>query len=98
MTASILDDAEAELEQAFDYYQSKRRGLGIEFVDEFRHGVNRILEHPTAWQPLDQTYRRYRLRRFPHGIVYRVDQQKDQIMIVAIMHLSQKPDSWRGRE
>jgi plasmid stabilization system protein ParE len=98
MTASILDEAEADLDQAFEYYQMRRAGLGGEFVDEFRHGVERILEHPGAWQPLDSTYRRYRLHRFPYGIIYRIEPAAARIVIVAVMHMSRRPDWWRDRK
>lgn len=95
MIAVILAEAEEDLEHAFGYYEGKRHALGLEFIEEFRRGVDRILEHPHAWQPLDATYRRYRLHRFPYGIIYRVDVTAKQIIIVAIMHLSQKPGWWR---
>jgi plasmid stabilization system protein ParE len=70
MIAHIMAQADADLEQAFDYYQAQRPNLGLEMVMEFRRGVERVLEHPESWQPLDDTYRRYRLHRFPYGIVY----------------------------
>ena len=97
MIATILDDAEEDLEQAFEYYESERPGLGAEMLHEFRRGVDRILEFPSGWQRLDETYRRYRLHRFPYGIVYRIDTLANQVVIVAIMHLSRKPGWWKGR-
>lgn len=98
MTADILAEAEEDLERAFEHYERLRPGLGKEMVDEFRRGVERILTHPNAWQALDSTYRRYRLRRFPYGIVYRVDAPADRVLIIAIMHLSQRPGWWQSRE
>jgi plasmid stabilization system protein ParE len=95
MTAVILPAAEEELETIFDYYQSQRHGLGHELLDEFRVGVTRILDYPGAWQRMDRTYRRYRLHRFPYGIIYRRDKTRDRIMIVALMHLSRRPGQWR---
>lgn len=98
MTTLILPEAEDDLERVFDYYQAQRRGLGFEMVEEFGRGVECILEHPDVWHPLDATYRRYRLHRFPYGIVYRSDAGTAQIVIVAVMHLSQKPGWWKARE
>ena len=83
MTAIALDEAEDDLQRAFDYYELQRAGLGGELVHEFRRGVERIIEFPNAWQRLDETYRRYRLHRFPYGIVYRVDSANNQIVIVS---------------
>jgi plasmid stabilization system protein ParE len=96
MRADLLPEAEADLESAFLYYQSQRHGLGVEMLEEFRSGIEQILRHPGAWAPLDETYRRYRLHRFPYGIVYRIA-SSEVILVVAIMHLSRKPGFWRGR-
>lgn len=98
MIVRMLAEAEQDLERAHRHYERIRRGLGDDMIDEFRRGVDRIILHPNAWQPLDLTYRRYRLHRFPYGIVYRVDADSGTAMIVAVMHLSQKPDDWRSRE
>ena len=60
-------------------------------MEEFRRALDRMIKHPHAWQPLDETYRRCRLHRFPYGIVYRIDAAADEILIVAIMHLNDRP-------
>jgi plasmid stabilization system protein ParE len=96
--ATILDEAEADLASAFDFYQNRKQGLGLEFLHEFRLGIDRILEYPNAWQRLDSTYRRYRLHRFPYGVVYRVDAKAQCAVVVAVMHLSRRPDWWRTRD
>jgi len=70
MIVGMLAEAEQDLEQAFEYYQAIRKGLGLDLLDEFRRAVDRILAYPNAWQPLDSTYRRCGLYRFPYGIVY----------------------------
>ena len=97
MTAVIFAEAEDDLESAFNYYQNQRSGLGNEMIDEFRRGVDQILQFPEAWQPLDAVYRRYRLHRFPYGIVYRIATDGSSMVIVAVMHLHRKPDVWRER-
>jgi len=95
MTAVMLAGAEEDLEQAFDYYQAQRQGLGVEMLQEFRRAVDQILEHPSAWQPMDEIYRRCRLHRFPYGVVYRIDEKAQQIVIVSVMHLSRRPGFWQ---
>ena len=98
MTAIILDEAEVDLERAFDHYEGHRAGLGVEMLEEYRRGVERILEYPNAWGIFGEIYRRYRIHRFPYGIVYRVDLVADQAVIVAVMHLAEGPDKWQARE
>ena len=65
MTVVLTSHADSGLEEAFDYYEAARAGLGDEFLTEFRRGVDRILQYPRAWQPLDAHFRRCRLNRFP---------------------------------
>jgi plasmid stabilization system protein ParE len=95
--AHILAEAEAELEAAFDHYAAIRAALAEDLLHEFRRAVDQIQLHPRAWHPLDETYRRCRVHRFPYGIVYRHDASVEQLVIVAFMHLSRRPGMWRGR-
>jgi plasmid stabilization system protein ParE len=97
MNAIILAAAEIELERAFDYYELQRSQLGLEFIEEFRRGVDSILEHPDAWQLLGDNFRRYRLHRFPFGIVFEIVPAQNQIVIHAVMHMSSKPRKWPRR-
>jgi len=89
--------AESDLEDAFDYYEAARAGLGAEFVTEFRRAVDQVIAHPRAWQPLDAVYRRCRLQRFPYGVIYGPDEKAGTITVVAIAHLNRDPDRWRRR-
>lgn len=70
----------------------------LSWWEEFRRALELMIKHPQAWQPLDETYRRCRLHRFPYGIVYRLDPVAHQIVIVALMHLSERPGAWRTRD
>ena len=65
MTATMLDEADGNLEHAFEYFQRQRRGLGVEFAEEFRRALDLMLKHPNASQALDETYRRCRLHTLP---------------------------------
>jgi plasmid stabilization system protein ParE len=97
VTVILRDEAAEELDAAFEHYRAIRADLAADLLLQFRLGVDRILTHPNAWQSLGATYRRYRLNRYPYGIVYRVDLNSDTIVIVAFMNLHQKPDYWRAR-
>lgn len=98
MKVSIDDEAEGDLERAFEYYEAARPGLGVELVDEFRRGVERIAARPDVWRSVDDVYRRYRLHRFPYGIVYRANHSLNVARIIAFTHLSREPGWWRGRD
>jgi hypothetical protein len=95
MRIEFLQAAEHEASQAAVYYEQKKRGLGVDFLDELNQALNRILCFPNAWAPLSGRTRRCRLRRFPYGVIYQVREQ--MILVIAVMHMSREPGSWRDR-
>ena len=97
MTVLLLPPAAEDLQEIYDYYESCRAGLGDRMLDEFRRGVEHILERPNAWQSIDDTFRQYRLKRFPYGIIYHISHSTNEIVIVTVTHLSREPGWWRDR-
>jgi len=93
----FLPPAERELDEAFDYYEAQKPGLGFEFFEAVWAAIERIGTHPTAWQMMSQNVRRCRTVRFPYGVIYQLRDDGTEVLIVAIAHLHRKPDYWRGR-
>ena len=91
----FLDPAEEEMLEAAAYYEMQAPGLGGDFLAEVQYAVQRIAEYPESGRLIKGTIRRRLLRRFPHGILYRID--PDEIVIVAVMHLRRRPDYWKDR-
>ena len=91
MKIRFTADADVELAHAVAYYD--RLSAGVEFVAEVSDGLHRIEEYPEAWQLLGPRVRRYRLRRFPYGLVYKL--LESEIVVLAVMHLHRKPDYWK---
>jgi plasmid stabilization system protein ParE len=81
------------LADAVAYYDGLSAGLGAEFAAEIRDSLGRITEYPEAWQLLGPRVRRYRLKRFPYGLVYRL--LESEVIVVAVMHLHREPDYWK---
>lgn len=88
-------EAEFEIDDAVAYYNLQREGLGRDFAREVQAGLDRIAEFPHAWRPLGRGIRRYRLTRFPYGIVYA--SLPKEIFVLAVMHLHREPEYWRNR-
>jgi plasmid stabilization system protein ParE len=95
MNVTYLDAAHAEFQEAINYYNEKRAGLGFEFSDEVKQAVERIRNYPIAWTPLSKRTRRCQVHRFPYSIIY--EARTDVIIIVAIQHHRRKPNPWRER-
>jgi hypothetical protein len=88
-------DIYLEVSEGYHWYESKSIGLGEDFLDELDSAFNLILELPDTWPVLSNDFRRYLLKRFPYGIIYKINENR--IFIVAVMHLSREPYYWRKR-
>ena len=95
MIIRLLPAAALELEQAAEWYAAQSPGLDQRFLDAVETARWKIVEHPLAWSSLGDGVRRYRLVRFPYGVVYFADDTG--IVVVAIAHLHREPDYWRSR-
>lgn len=81
--------------EAARFYETRRAGLGDQFLDCLTAGLTQIQRHPCAWRKIRGEVRRRLLKRFPYGIIYVPGSQV--IHVVTIMHLSREPDYWMGR-
>ena len=84
-----------EVFEAWEWYESKKKGFGDAFMDEFEKFLELIGENPFLFQKLDNRIRRCPMSRFPYLIVYLV--QDDSIFIISVMHTSRKPGYWKNR-
>ena len=88
--------AAADIEDAYQWYESQRSGLGEEFLAALGLLRDRVLEQPDAFVVLHRDTRRALIpRRFPYGLFYRV--YGDTIVIVARMHAKRDPRRWQRR-
>jgi plasmid stabilization system protein ParE len=96
MTPWFHPAAEQEVAAALKVGEERGFGLGRELVQEIRRVSAFLCDLPHAGEPLDSRHRRFPLRKFPFGLVYRVD--NDLLRIVAVAHRRQRPGYWRGRK
>ncbi len=95
MKIVFLENAQLELDDAIDYYNLERPGLGEEFLQEVLSSLDRVAQFPDAWHPLSKNTRRCQTRRFSYGIIYSASE--NSILIVAISHLHRRPFHWQER-
>jgi plasmid stabilization system protein ParE len=58
-------------------------------------GVEQISEGPDRWPLHDVRFRKVLLRRFPYLLIYRV--LDDRVQVVAVAHGHRRPGYWRDR-
>ena len=94
-TIRIIPAAARDAEAAAQWYDRERTGLGRRFLAEVKRVSKRIREAPLQLPLVDEGVRRALLRTFPYAMFFSID--ANVIVVVAIVHLHRRPDSWRER-
>ena len=87
--------AENELIESARFYEQRREFLGNNFLDEVEETLEKIQTHPDLGKPGKFQTRSWKVKRFPFRLVYL--EPVDRVWIVAIAHLSRKPNYWLAR-
>lgn len=97
MTRSIRlrPEAESELADAVDWYESRGKGLGAEFLRAVEAAFANVLRNPLAYQAIEESVRRAPVRRFPYSVLYTVSD--GEIVVLACFHGRRDPKSWKTR-
>lgn len=81
--------AEADLDDAFRWYEARLPGLGEAFLRSVDACFARIQRHPEAYPEALPRVRRAPLRRFPYGVFYVI--RDDRIDVLAVYHARRRP-------
>jgi len=95
MNYAFHPDAEVELNEAIEWYETRELGLGLDFATQIHAAVQRALAFPFAWQEMGSDIRRALVHRFPYGVLYVAE--PEHLLSIAVMHLHRQPDYWRSR-
>ena len=91
----VRPSAEADVRQAALWDESKREGLGAEFILELDALYERIAQNPRQLPTIEEGTRRALLRRFPYAVYFVLGD--DVPVIIAVLHQHRRPDAWRER-
>jgi plasmid stabilization system protein ParE len=84
-----------EYDEAADWYEARRRGLGIRFVAAVRQVINQIAGQPERWPEVELDVREAPVPRWPYCIYYQA--RPDHVMVIAVFHLSRDSSIWQAR-
>jgi toxin ParE1/3/4 len=88
-------EAEAEFDDAFDFYDGRKAGLGAEFVAEVQKVFDRVSANPLVHQEVFADIRKGVVNRFPFCVYYRP--HSDRVEVLAVLHTSRDPSVWQSR-
>lgn len=91
----VRDEAAADVEEAATWYEARRTGLGSEFTRAVRVGLAGIERQPLRFPLARGEVRRARVRRFPYIIFFVLE--REQIVVLAVLHGRRDPQVWQVR-
>jgi plasmid stabilization system protein ParE len=88
-------EAQAEFDEAFDWYDAQRIGLGPEFAAEIQKVFDVIAVNPLIHRVVFADVRKSVVRRFPFCIFDRP--HANRVEVLAVFHTSRDPTTWQSR-
>ena len=92
---ALEPEAEADLDEAYRWYESQRRGLGRKFIECVEAVFERIRQSPELHSAVLRNVRQTLVKRFPYIVCYVFEE--DRVDIVAVFHGHRDPTVWRSR-
>ena len=96
LDVAFLHAARAEFIEASGWYESRRPGLGREFIAEIDRCVARAAEQPLQFAVVREEIRRVVAKRFPFSVYYRAEE--NCIVVMAVFHSRRHPITWQERK
>ena len=91
----LTDEAQAEFDEAFDYYERQRSGMGDAFDKSVRDSFKLIVRRPLTFAKIFRDVRKTRVAKFPYAIFYHLEGAT--IVVDAVFHSSRDPKVWQSR-
>lgn len=91
----LRPEAQSEFDEAFDWYEARRPGLGVEFVGEIEALLTRVSDAPERYQVVYREVRHAVSHRFPYAVLFKVESH--QIVVLAVFHSKRNPHRWQTR-
>ena len=87
--------AQAEFDDAADWYENRRAGRGAAFTAAVRQILTAIGSQPDRYPEIYGDVREAPVSGFPYAIYYR--SEPGQVTVLAVFHTSRDPADWQRR-
>lgn len=91
----IHEAAEAEINEAADFYDLAAPGLGTTLLNEIENTLEVISRYPQVAPLARGNVRKKALPNFPYSLLYAV--RPNEIRLLAVAHQKRRPFYWRCR-
>ena len=89
----VAPQAEADLRNAFIWYEQRSTGLGRDFLERVETAFELISISPQLFRPRHGPYRLAPTQRFPYAIYFIWDEVHHLVSVRRVLHFKQFPQS-----
>lgn len=93
---SVRKEAEADIVEAFEYYESCRKNLGQAFLQSLEESLHKIQRNPLLYKEIHRQIRRVFISRFPYGIYFVL--LENTLLVIGVIHARKNPLHWKKRK
>lgn len=94
MNVVLTSAARRDVASAADWYESKREGLGDEFLNRVDGALENIGSNPLAYRKVSGENRRCPLEQFPFALFFKIE---GDAIVVACLHAKRRPELVKER-
>jgi plasmid stabilization system protein ParE len=87
--------AQAEIAEAFAWYEQQSYGLGGDFLRMLAAAEEQLARNPQAFPPTRGRFRRILIRRFPYALHFELLSDR-RVSVLACLHHRRDPAKWPG--
>jgi len=91
----VRPEAEAEMTDAFEWYEDRVPGLGSEFLLCVDAVFSAIVRLPGKYPRVHRVVRRALARRFPYEVFFVEDDER--VVVLSVFHAKRTPKRWQER-
>ncbi len=91
----IRPEAESDIDDAYQWYESQRKSLGDNFLLCIEEAISRASRNPPIYSIIYKEVRRVLIHRFPFGIFF--INRESSISVIAVIHARRNPSTWKER-
>ena len=77
------------MQEAYQWYEEQKQGLGEDFLEELESYYIKLQSHPEYFGKIRKNFRQAALKRFPYVIVYEII--KTEVVVFAVFHTRRNP-------
>lgn len=91
----VSELAQWDIADATDYYEVKQQGLGKIFLISLKDTFRLIALNPFMYMRVYKVIRRALLKKFPYGVFYKIDSEKQEIIVYRVLSTFRDPKNWQ---